>query len=790
MKRISLSWSINLFSKIRRAFPLHASVNLSREYCVVVQVYQVLASAFGAAIVLAFTGCGLPLEEGPLVRQQIGEIAPSVSRQDIFGPLSEPRTLPLTPERKLPASYSATPKTYPTFIESTLATDDGEYRQVAQRFASEITHCGIQAKNSNCLVPAERVLDSSTVNLSDSSMIFSVLAFDDLKSHFGLIIETDGKNPVAHIKKAMLVAVRPDENRADIIKNDYIFNRSRTILTINLAADNSAHAMRALAEENSDYRQYFYAMEYLMLYAPEQRTITIQAIRKYYELIADAQGGDAMIHQKYFLDTIRSKLFDEPELLRLVARRFLSIPQVKVQELASIILALLGETSDLIHGHVLSAVKTIRGPWSPSVIRALNNVRDGISDENAILVNLDNPLPEVRNMVARVIKKWTFTDGHVPALKSLANSIDFHVREKTVELTQRIQTDAASELLLELLDDGYSSIHTAAFNALNMRTLTNTNLPALEKIVNSSFYQSHKLAAISLVAKIKDDRAAQILLHCLSNLSSDIRKNSAEALEAFKLGNNSLATLKTLLNDHQSDTRLKAVKLVATIGTREALVALIPMLADIYNENATTVVSLLANFIFTNKEIPLLKELLLSGDWNVRPRALRFMASIGTVEAAEAIIPALDDSNGVVRKDAFTALSSLPVSPTMVPPLVQIAQSYSTEVLVSVAKILARIEVQSSTAALIDLAFHSSIQVREAALSALGTHPFSFQQVTSLRTSLENDSSYVREAAAIMLGLAGDCRALVWLINRQAHEWQGSIIQAIATSIGQLSHCQ
>ncbi len=425
----------------------------------------------------------------------------------------------------------------------------------------------------------------------------------------------------------------------------------------------------------------------------------------------------------------------------------------------------------------------------PIAMKALNDMREGVIDENVMLAHLNNPVKEIKNLVVQLSADWKMLEGHITVLEGFADSLDNELKKNVINLAQRIPSDKAVELLTRFLNNYESEIHTAAFDALDKRILTSKNLPALEKIVNDVFNPSHRLAAISLIAKIEGEGAAHLLLNSLADYSSEVRTAAAKALERFKLNNRALDSLKTLLTGFDSDTRLKAVKLAATITTSEALALLIPLLDDGNEQIRTTLASLLPSFKFTNKEIPLLKKVLIEGGWEARENAVFFLSKIGSLEAAEAIIPSLADRTAICQA-AFVALNSLPSGPTLVPALAAVSKTASAEGRKNTAKILARIKVQSATEVLFQLVFDYVSEVQEVALSAISGHPFTVQQVNILLTMLEEMSSTRREKAARMLGFAGDCRALASLRKEQKRELHPDVLEAIAAAIEQLSQCK
>ena len=463
---------------------------------------------------------------------------------------------------------------------------------------------------------------------------------------------------------------------------------------------------------------------------------------------------------------------------------------MKIQQYAAVTLALLGEKGEKVHSKVIAVVENQHSLLLALAIEALNRIREGIDDENLILGHFANRDEALNNLLSRLIADWTLLDGHIPALLKLANHASYPVRKRAVNLVQRIPTHAAVKLLARLLSDRDSDVHEASFNALKTRALTIEDLPALTEVLKRSTSWGHRRAAIQLIATIAGDDAAHVLISSLNDHDSDVRQAGILALTHYTLSNSALPFLQPLLRAPGWEIRRSAVNLTATIGTSEALANIIPLTADSDQDVRNTVKTVMANLRLTNNEIPLLKNLLTKPAWEARRQAVVFIATIGSREAAEAIISALGDSDTDVRKAALAALKSLPCDAAMVPEFRKVATNRSYEARMSVAEMLARVKDESATGILLALVFDNDSDVQRVALNAIIGHPFSAEQIDSLESSLNTSSYSIRLRAAKMLGLSGACRTIPWLKKRQAQENDADVSAAIAAALRQLAICQ
>lgn len=614
-----------------------------------------------------------------------------------------------------------------SFVDGVSRVSDADNADLAGDFAAEIIRCGIESDKTSCIKSPILLRSSVVAELSEGFITFSLLEHTALRKRFGLVVESDQRTPVAHIRAAKLVTVSAGALDAEVVKNDYLLKRSRIIIEIRLAADNIDYARRALKQKDIDYRSAYHAASYLAKHAPEYRKEIIEAIGTHHENFVNATGSDAALHQASLLILLLNKFGDEVDLLHTVAFRFLPNLNKNVAQLAAIILAKTGEKSEEILGKVRAAVNSEYSFMRVLAIGALNRCRQGVSDENLIISHFTDSNTEVRELVLSLMATWTLGDEHLLALEPFATNINYTIRKEVLSQVMRIPSHAATTLLVRFLGDMDSDVRSLANQALLLRTLTNDDLAPLTSLMRSHISWEVRRAAVNLVATIPGDNAAQALIGSLNDIDNDVRNAVISALDGYTMDNGELQYLRLLLS----------------------------------------VIS-----------------------WEVRKKAVEYIAKVGTVEAAAAIIPSLKDLDGDVRRAAQNALREMPISAEMLPLIEEVAHSVSYEVRISAVTLLGRLKIEKATEILLSLVFDLDTDVQNAAMAAIVDHPFNPQHVIGLDVQLNAASYSVRERAAKMLSLSRSCHAVTLLKKREGRESDTDVQNAIQQALRALLNCR
>ncbi len=182
--------------------------------------------------------------------------------------------------------------------------------------------------------------------------------------------------------------------------------------------------------------------------------------------------------------------------------------------------------------------------------------------------------------------------------------------------------------------------------------------------------------------------------------------------------------------------RRAAVNFIATISSEDAAHTLITALKDHDSDVRHAVSVALDRYIMTNNELQFLRPLLTVTTWEVRKKALEYVAKVGTAEAASVIIPSLKVNDSDVRQAAGTLLKALPVSAEMIPLIEDVAHHMSYQARINAAVLLGRIKTDSATEVLLSLVFDRDSDVQTTAIAAIADHPFTAQHVEGLNASL------------------------------------------------------
>ena len=165
-----------------------------------------------------------------------------------------------------------------------------------------------------------------------------------------------------------------------------------------------------------------------------------------------------------------------------------------------------------------------------------------------------------------------------PLIAALGDT-DATVRTAAAEALGRLKATAAFDRLVKLLADPDINVGTAAVEALG-RLGDSRAVEPLAKLTGKDDLQFQMAVAVGLM-RLNDSRGLEGITKCLQNPDSKTREDATIALLNSWYRSESLVDpLIVLLNDSNVSVRVLAMEILASIGSRPAIDAILAKTAD------------------------------------------------------------------------------------------------------------------------------------------------------------------------------------------------------------------
>jgi WD40 repeat protein/HEAT repeat protein len=320
----------------------------------------------------------------------------------------------------------------------------------------------------------------------------------------------------------------------------------------------------------------------------------------------------------------------------------------------------------------------------------------------------------------------------------------------------------AVPILVKLLSDANSSVKQTA-------------LETLMKVGTVS--REHVEQLIPLLKDAAFPEGRQFAVNALASLGADARP--------------ALAEVAALLKDKDAGIRVKAITIIAAVGTEARAVAYTPLLERLRDSDAAVAKAAADALVKLGKptkaELPTLEAFLSDPQEPVRRYALLAIAGMGE-EAAPSlgrILPVLEkDTSADCRLLALAALLKTQSSAkTLANPLAQALTDTEPKVRVAAAEALAALPADLAT--MLKMMEHTDPAVQKIAEAAVDKFPFGPQHVKTINDGLQSKREAVRlrmlkAAAKLGKDAAGAVPGLIDVVKTSSGETRALAIDVLA----------
>lgn len=257
------------------------------------------------------------------------------------------------------------------------------------------------------------------------------------------------------------------------------------------------------------------------------------------------------------------------------------------------------------------------------------------------------------------------------------------------------------------------------------------------------------------------------LFQTMGDRSEYVRGIVIKKLQQFPLGSHDVPVLKSLLQSENYDTRLAALEMLARIPGEEAGSAVLGQLES----EASEYVRKQAYNSFKQRgvkpeDVPALSKLLSINTYDVREFAANQLNEIAGDRATVVLIKAMNDSSEYIRGVINKLLQKRPMPASALPDLKKNLRSDNYDVRENSAVLISKIETREALHILIGSLNDPSEYVRAQNYKLVSAKQLSAEEVPVLSPLLNNDNYDVRERAANLLGKIKDPSSLKALEER------------------------
>ncbi|OGQ03887.1 MAG: hypothetical protein A3D19_07335 [Deltaproteobacteria bacterium RIFCSPHIGHO2_02_FULL_38_15] len=526
-----------------------------------------------------------------------------------------------------------------------LDAPEGYPKEIVELLSQEIQECGLSSLGPACLDSQFSgqffFFMAPTIESSESFIFLSQFSHKNLNHVFAQAVEVsrdEEHHPI--ILSASLFAL--DESVSDeVLKNDYLLGRLKKIIEVRVPLNPIRFSLEKLDLNELGDRSFYHIINFLIQDNNFNETEKIRtAITRHQVSIKNSKRSR---YQLEFLKLIRNYFKEEKSFLVEVASEFLNSESRSASQFAAICLAEQEVSSDVIRQKVKEALQS-SGEWEirQLAVLALNKIRQGVEDENALIARLSDSDSDVQKTALQVVKTFELSDEHLGAFEGLLNHHSWAVRNMATQLVGMVLTPAAAALLIPRLADSDSDVQKSAVQALQRFTLTNAELPALAVLLKNNISWKARQLAVSFIATLKTSEALHAIIPMLSDPDNDVQTMTVQKLNTWdEFTNAELPFFVDLLRYRAWKTRNLAVQFIGKIKTDEAITALIPMLKDSDSDVRKSTIAQLRERNFNDVHVDLLIQVLNSKDWQARTLAAQYLGTTSSQKALDALVDRL-----------------------------------------------------------------------------------------------------------------------------------------------------
>ncbi len=422
----------------------------------------------------------------------------------------------------------------------------------------------------------------------------------------------------------------------------------------------------------------------------------------------------------------------------------------------------------------------------------LNLLRTSFAKERDLLVAVSDELITVQNTNISQLAAITLAERDIKSdlvkakVRDALSNDNWTTRRLAIYALNQIRSGVDDEnLIIGKLGDSDSDVRNAASDVVSSYRLNNEHLPALNSLMKNDSWPVRQVAVV-FAGTINTAESTALIIHLLGDSDSDVRNTVYSQLDRRTLTDRELPLLTQHLSNGSWPIRQSAVNLIGKIGTPKAAQALIPQLGDDDNDVRNSTVTALNKYRLTNNELGLLTKLLANPSWPIRQLAVKFIGTIPTAQATAALIPMLGDSDSDVQGSVVALLKARSLTDAEVPLLRSLSNHGSWPVRQSAAYFLGTIKTDQATSALIPMLGDTDNDVQGTVSASMNGRSLNESHMDALGVVLNHSSWVVRQLAARYLGATSSCRALALLKNRAVVESDNDVRGTIANSVKQI----
>lgn len=191
----------------------------------------------------------------------------------------------------------------------------------------------------------------------------------------------------------------------------------------------------------------------------------------------------------------------------------------------------------------------------------------------AIITGLSDSDEDVRKTTISILNSRALTNGSLPKLQTTFKNANWSVRQSAISFMGKIPSEEATLAILAGLSDSDEDVRRMTINILNSRVLNDASVPKLQETSRNSNW-SVRASAANLLAKIRTDAATLVLIPMLNDSDSDVKNATMRAIGQRNFNEVHVDALIAQLGSSNWDTRVKAARLIGTTNSCKGFTAL------------------------------------------------------------------------------------------------------------------------------------------------------------------------------------------------------------------------
>ena len=264
---------------------------------------------------------------------------------------------------------------------------------------------------------------------------------------------------------------------------------------------------------------------------------------------------------------------------------------------------------------------------------------------------------EIRQEASEALGKLEDDSAVSPLSAALSDPV-MEVRKAVIHALDYIDSPKTMEPLCQALTDEHWEIRKAAAEAVG--DLEDTRpIRSLITLVKSDPYWEVRKEAVEALQSIGDNAAVGTLIDALNDSNTEVCKAAVSALGDFE-NPRAVKPLLNLLENADTEIRMEIVQALGEIGDMGAAQGLRPLLQDENHELRIAAIEAIGEIKDRGSEsVDALIQALTDPDGAVRKKAAQALGEIGDLKALDPLSLLLKDENEEVRRAAAEALGDL-----------------------------------------------------------------------------------------------------------------------------------